>query len=406
MKKVTITAQMMIAVAIGVILGLIFGPAIAPVKIVGDIFLRLIQMSIVLLIMGQIIEAVGSVNPREFGKLGLKTVAVFLVSSLSAAVFGIFIAVLFKPGAGMDLSTISQGTVEVGVMGSLTDTVRDFFPSNVISAMSSGNILQVIIFSLVFGVAMGYVSNELGSTRVLDFIREFNKIILKMVTMIMRIAPLGILALIANTVGQMGAGVILPLVKYLWVFGLATLLFLVLWFAVTSVYCKMSFFKLARKMVQMSVLAMATTSSAVTLPTEMQDSREKLGLGDRVANLVLPLGMSLNSNGSAMHMAITVITISQIYGGKYGFSDYVYIAVMATLLSLANAVAPGADIVSLAMIVPQLGLPIESIAIFAGVGWFVGALRTILNVDSDVFTALLVAKSENEIDYDTFNVGL
>ena len=129
-----------------------------------------------------------------------------------------------------------------------------------------------------------------------------------------------------------------------------------------------------------------------------------VGVSDYVTNLVLPMGMPLNSNGAAMHMALTVITISQIYGVQYGIGHYLYIGLMATLLSLANAVAPGADLVSLAIIVPQVGLPIESIAIFAGVGWFVGALRTILNVDSDIFSAILVADSENELDRELFKL--
>lgn len=135
----------------------------------------------------------------------------------------------------------------------------------------------------------------------------------------------------------------------------------------------------------------------------MADAKDKLGLGDRVTKLVLPLGMSLNSNGSAMHMAITVFTIAQIYGLDYGADKIIYVAVVAALVSLANAVVPGAGLVSLAIIVPQMGLPLESIALFAGVEWFVGMLRTILNVNSDVFTAVLVAHAEDEIDRVVFN---
>ena len=155
-------------------------------------------------------------------------------------------------------------------------------------------------------------------------------------------------------------------------------------------------------MTQMSLMALATTSSAVTLPTEMKDAREKLGISERVTKLVLPLGMTLNSNGSAMHMAFTVVTIAQIYGIQYSGGQYLYVAALAAMVSLANAVVPGAGLVSLAIVVPQMGLPVEVIALFAGVEWFVGMLRTILNVDSDVFTALIVAKSENGINYDLY----
>lgn len=152
----------------------------------------------------------------------------------------------------------------------------------------------------------------------------------------------------------------------------------------------------------MSLMALATTSSAVTFPTELKDTKEKLGVKDKVAQIVLSLGMSLNSNGSAMHMSITIITIAQIYGIKYDLQTYMYIVLLATLASLANAVVPGAALVSLAIVVPQMGLPVESIALFAGVDWFVGMLRTILNVDSDVFSSILVAHKNDGIDTKVF----
>ena len=135
----------------------------------------------------------------------------------------------------------------------------------------------------------------------------------------------------------------------------------------------------------------------------MEETETKLGLSKRITNLVLPLGMSLNSNGSAMHMAFTVMTIAQMYQLEFDITKMIYLAITATFVSLANAVVPGAGLVSLAVIVPQMGLPIESIAIFAGVEWFVGMLRTILNVNSDVYSAILVAKSVDEIDYTVFN---
>ena len=153
----------------------------------------------------------------------------------------------------------------------------------------------------------------------------------------------------------------------------------------------------------MTIMALATTSSAITLPVAMEEAQHKLGLSSRITNLVLPLGMSLNSNGSAMHMAITVMTIAQMYQMPFDLIQMITVAVTATFVSLANAVVPGAGLVSLAIVVPQLGLPIESIAIFAGVEWFVGMLRTILNVNSDVYSAMIIAKSADELDYQIFN---
>ena len=184
---------------------------------------------------------------------------------------------------------------------------------------------------------------------------------------------------------------------------MATLVYLILWFVGSSIYARVSVIKLTKNMAEMALMALVTTSSAVTFPTSLKDSTEKLGIHDRIAKLVLPLGMTLNSNGSAMHMAITIITISQIYDVQYSTGEYVYIAFLAALASLANAVVPGAGLVSLAIVVPQMNLPIESIALFAGVEWFVGMLRTILNVSADATTAFIVAKSEDAIDYEVFN---
>ena len=230
---------------------------------------------------------------------------------------------------------------------------------------------------------------------------DFNEVIITVIRYVMYLAPLGIFALIASTISHLGLQIILPLVKYLLVYGLGTILFLGIWILFITLYCKVSPLRLITNMKNMSVMALATTSSAITLPVALEET--KLGLSKRITNLVLPLGMSLNSNGSAMHMAFTVMTIAQMYQLDFDITKMIYLAITATFVSLANAVVPGAGLVSLAVIVPQMGLPIESIAIFAGVEWFVGMLRTILNVNSDVYSAILVAKSVDEIDYTVFN---
>ena len=403
LRKVNMTVQIMIAMVLGVIVGTLSNGRVEGIKLIGDIFLRLIQMSIILLVMGQIIEAVGSLNPRELGKRGVKVIIIFLATSLFAALVGVGMAMFLRPGVGIDLSALSGGAkVEANNMGSIYDTILGFFSTNVIKSMSEGVIVQAIVFAILFGVALSYVRIEDENSKFLEMIIEFNKTILKMISIIMKIAPIGIFSLIASTIGKVGVAVILPLSKYLGIYAIATFAYLALFFIIVAAYCRVDFIKLVKGMTEMSLVALATTSSAVTLPTEMKDAKEKLGISEKVTKLVLPLGMTLNSNGSAMHMAFTIVTIAQIYGVKYSGTQYLYIAALATLVSLANAVVPGAGLVSLAIIVPQMGLPIDAIALFAGVEWFVGMLRTILNVDSDTLTALIVARSENEIDYSVY----
>ncbi|MCO5395202.1 dicarboxylate/amino acid:cation symporter [Enterococcus faecalis] len=402
MKKPSMITQIAIAVVVGILVGLLIPASGNYLKIVGDVFLRLMQMAIPILILGQIVQAVGSINPKELTSLGGRTIAVFGISSLAAALWGVLMAVIFNPGYGVKMTGFQDASIKAQEI-SITDTILNFVPKNIFDSLTQGSIIQIIVFALFFGLALNKYLQSHPETQLFQIIVDFNEIIITVIRYVMYLAPLGIFALIASTISHLGLQIILPLVKYLLVYGLGTILFLGIWILVITLYCKVSPLRLITNMKNMSVMALATTSSAITLPVALEETETKLGLSKRITNLVLPLGMSLNSNGSAMHMAFTVMTIAQMYQLEFDITKMIYLAITATFVSLANAVVPGAGLVSLAVIVPQMGLPIESIAIFAGVEWFVGMLRTILNVNSDVYSAILVAKSVDEIDYTVFN---
>ena len=402
MKKPSMITQIAIAVVVGILVGLLSPASGNYLKIVGDVFLRLMQMAIPILILGQIVQAVGSINPKELTSLGGRTIAVFGISSLAAALWGVLMAVIFNPGYGVKMTGFQDASIKAQEI-SITDTILNFVPKNIFDSLTQGSIIQIIVFALFFGLALNKYLQSHPETQLFQIIVDFNEVIITVIRYVMYLAPLGIFALIASTISHLGLQIILPLVKYLLVYGLGTILFLGIWILVITLYCKVSPLRLIKNMKNMSVMALATTSSAITLPVALEETETKLGLSKRITNLVLPLGMSLNSNGSAMHMAFTVMTIAQMYQLEFDITKMIYLAITATFVSLANAVVPGAGLVSLAVIVPQMGLPIESIAIFAGVEWFVGMLRTILNVNSDVYSAILVAKSVDEIDYTVFN---
>lgn len=402
MKKPSMITQIAIAVVVGILVGLLIPASGNYLKIVGDVFLRLMQMAIPILILGQIVQAVGSINPKELTSLGGRTIAVFGISSLAAALWGVLMAVIFNPGYGVKMTGFQDASIKAQEI-SITDTILNFVPKNIFDSLTQGSIIQIIVFALFFGLALNKYLQSHPETQLFQIIVDFNEVIITVIRYVMYLAPLGIFALIASTISHLGLQIILPLVKYLLVYGLGTILFLGIWILVITLYCKVSPLRLITNMKNMSVMALATTSSAITLPVALEETEAKLGLSKRITNLVLPLGMSLNSNGSAMHMAFTVMTIAQMYQLEFDITKMIYLAITATFVSLANAVVPGTGLVSLAVIVPQMGLPIESIAIFAGVEWFVGMLRTILNVNSDVYSAILVAKSVDEIDYTVFN---
>ena len=406
--KYNATLAIVIGMVAGYIVGVIGGPVMSNVQFIGDIFFRLVQMGIVPFVMCTIIEAVGGLTARDLSGIGVKGIAWFAGSSILAAACGVAAATFFEPGAGLaGTALVQEAAYEATGTGSVTvqDTLTNFFSSNIISSMGAGSMVPCIVFSIALGLAISYwrTKHEDEPCPLFDVIKQLGETLLIIIRGVMTVAPIGIFCYVASVVGQLGPDVLLPLLKYLLVLGGTVFVFLVAWIVVVCARCGLRPFVLIRRIWRMSIMAIATVSSAVTLPVEMDDAKNKIGVRSDIADLVLPLGMPLNSNGASIHLAVTAITIAQIYGMTFTGFDFVYLTVISTLLSLANAVAPGADIVSLTMIVPQLGLPLSSIGIFAGLTYPVGAIRTILNVDSDVFCAMMVAAGEEDgIDKDVF----
>ncbi len=400
--KNNMTIALVLSMVLGIIFGLISGKNYPLVEMLGQMFLKLLQMPIILLVAGQIMEAIAGIKPSETGKIGVKTIIIFVVSTVLASLGGVIMATVFKPGADVSLSGIeADSQISEVKANSLSDTALGFIPVNIVQAMSGGVIAQVSVFAIIFGIAFSYV-NSGEKKSFYNMLCEFNKAILMVINMVMKMAPIGVFCLIASSIGKFSVKVIIPLAKYLGIYGLGTVIFLLLWIAVVSMYIRISPIEIVKRTARMSLVALATTSSAVTLPVEMEDAERKLGVTKEVNKITLPLGVSLNSNGAAMHMAITIITVAQLYQVGYHFNDLIYIVALASFASLANAVVPGAGLVSLSIVIPQMGLPLESIALFAGVEWFVGMLRTILNVDADTFASILVAKSEHKLNYDVY----
>ena len=402
MKKLKMSHQMLIATAVGILLGVLFGEQIQPLKIVGDIFLRLLQMSVMLVILGHIIEAV-AINPKDLAKLGLKIIAGFLIFAALGATWGWLMGTIFNPGGGVDLTALGGADVTASEISSISDTILGFFPTNVVGSMAQGTIMHAIVFGVLFGIAASQAAIQFNNRVLLDGIVIFNKTIIRLMSNVMTVAPIGICILLATTIGRLGVQVMLPLLKFLLVYGLATLTFWILVHLVVSAICKMNPIKLAQHMTDMSLMAAATGSSAITLPTVMKDCKEKIGLSAKLTQLIMPLGVAICSPGAAMHMSIITLCVAQMYGVSFGPGQYIYIIALAGLASMANAVMPGAGILSLTIMVTAMGLPMQSIALFASVEWFIGIYRTVLNVSGDVYVGLLIGKTEGELDYSIFN---
>ena len=391
------TFQILLAMILGLAAGLIVGPAIAPIKVVGDIFLRLIQMSVVALVFGAVIESLGTLDSREIGKLGVKIIVLFMVVTIVAAFFGIVAGKLVDPGLGINM-TLPESTIKATEQ-TPTDMILGFFPTNIFASLSGGNMVQTIIFAIPFGIVLSIIRATRPDEKVLPLIQDFNKGMVGIIKLVMKSAPVGSFALLAWVAGTIGVKIIIPLAKFLIAFGAASILYLVAAVFITAVYAKVSPLLLWKKIMPMSLMAFITTSSAVTLPVQMDDCVNKLGISSRISNLVNPLGMILNSNGLSMYLAIASLTLMQFYGMNASFPEIIKIVLISTLACLGTVVVPGGGLVALTIVVPVIGLPIESIALLAGIDWFSGMFRTVLNVDGDALTALVVAANEKEIDY-------
>lgn len=391
------TFQILIALILGITAGLLIGPAVAPVKVIGDVFLRLIQMSVVVLVGGSVIESLGSLEAKEIGKLGGKTFLLFLVNTVVAAAFGILAAMLVNPGVGINMA-LPQSFAKVPSQ-TITEIILGFFPTNIMGSLSEGNMVQTIVFAIPFGIAISTIRAKNHEERVLPFIQDLNRVLVNVLKMVMKLAPIGIFSLMAWVTGTNGISVVKPLAKFLLTLGTTSLIYLMLIITLTAAYVKVSPIVLWKKMMTMTIMAFTTTSSAVTLPVKMDDSVNKLGVSPRISNLVNPLGMILNSNGLSMYLAIASLTLIQFYGIEATYSEIVKIVIISTLACLGTVVVPGGGLVALTIIVPVIGLPVESIALLAGIDWFSGMFRTVLNVDGDALAALAIAGSEKEIDY-------
>ncbi|MDU4960887.1 MAG: dicarboxylate/amino acid:cation symporter [Sporomusaceae bacterium] len=392
------TFQILCASVLGLTAGLLAGPAIAPVKVVGDVFLRLIQMSVAALVCGSVIESLGNLDAKDIGKLGREIFVLFTAITVIAAVFGIVAAELIKPGLGIAMA--GPSLLVKASEQTISDIILGFFPTNIFKSLAEGNMVQSIIFAMPAGIVLSLIRSQNPGERVLPTIQDVNKVLIGIIKMVMHLAPIGIFALLAWVAGTIGVKVILPLGKFLLAFGAASLLYMLVSVVATATYVGVSPLLLWRKILPMSIVAFTTTSSAVTLPVQMDDCVNKLGVSQRISNLVNPLGMILNSNGLSMYLALASVTLLQFYGLEASLGEVVRIVVVSTLACLGTVVVPGGGLVALTIVVPVIGLPIESIALLAGIDWFSGMFRTVLNVDGDALAALAIAAREKEINYD------
>lgn len=368
---------------------------------IGQIFVASLKLLVVPLVFVSLVCGAASLGGHNrMGALASKTVALYLFTTAVAISLAMGVAILVQPGAAVDLAVASTYTTPVAP--SIKDTFINIFPSNPVQAMAEGNMLQVIVFSILFGLAISRTGGDIGSN-MKTFFEHLNEVVLKMMMLLMQLAPYGVFCLLAKLFASIGFGAIADLAKYFF-----TVLFVLLLhgFVVYGSLLKILtglnpviFFK---KMWKVAVFAFSTASSNATLPITLRTVEHDLGVDNKVASFSVPLGATINMDGTAIMQGVATIFIAQAYNIDIGAAGYLMVILTATLASIGTAGVPSVGLVMLAMVLQSVGLPVEGIALIIGVDRLLDMVRTAVNVTGDATVSVVVASSENMLDKTRF----
>lgn len=387
----------------GIVFGLIVGEWASNLKFVGDLFIRLIQMSIVPLVMASVIVATGSMTGSGTGKLALRTFKWMIGFSVVAALIAWVLSVLIQPGAGIDFSGSIDTSLEATEASGWQETVLGFVSTNIFNAMSTATMIPIIVFSLLFGVALNAYQRKSGNDLVLSFFDQVQQIVLLMIRYVMYLAPIGVFCLLAALAGDVGFSVVTTALKYLGTTLIGVLIVLALFVAVVYLRTGLNPAKLPAKLAEQTAIAVTTTSSAVTFPTVLKNTVEKVGVSQRVANFTLSIGLTMGSYGAVLNYMVVVMFLAQAGAITLTPGQIVLAMGLAILLNMGTITVPGGFPVVAMFLATTLGLPFEAVGLLIAVDWFAGIFRTFLNVNGDTFVAMLVANADDEIDHDVYN---
>lgn len=396
--------KMILGLILGVIAGVALGPKAQYLKPIGSIFLGLLNMLVVLLVFSSMTVGVTSINDtKKLGRVGLKTMLLYAGTTAIAIMIGLLFAKLINPGMGIGLTNESLH-INLEETPPLLSILMSLVPENPISSLANGNILQVIVFSILFGLGITF-AGEKGKplARVMESLSET---MFSMTGMVMNVAPYGIFAIMAWVSGTFGVGILYPLLKLLVAHYAACIVhLLIVYVGILAFVAKVRVMPFFKGMTDAMTLAASTTSSSATLPATIHCVEENLGVPRSIASFVLPLGSTINMNGTAIFQAIAAVFISQAYGIHLGWESLLMIVVTATLSAVGCAGIPGGGLVTLSIVLGSVGLPLEGIAIVAGIDRVRDIIGTVVNVLGDGVVAIYVAKKEGELDEEKYNSG-
>lgn len=404
MKKMQLTTKIFIGLTLGIILGIILqpNPEIADhyIKPFGTLFLNLIKLVIVPLVFCSLVVGTCSMDDvRKLGRIGGKTMAYYLFTTAFAVTIGLILANITNVGGGYVIP--ADATYEVAEAPNVVDTLLNIIPANPLKALVNGDMLQVIAFALIIGAGIIGIG-EKGKT-LQRFFDSFAEVMYKIIAVVMEFAPIGVFALITPVVAFNGPSVLLPLLKLIIVVYAGCAIHAMFTYSLTVWgFARVTPLQFFKGIAPAMVFAFTTASSSATLPINMKRTEENLGVPKSICSFTLPLGATVNMDGTAIYQGICAFFIAQIYGVDLPLSAQLTIILTATLASIGTAGVPGAGMIMLGMVLQSVGLPIEGIAIIAGVDRILDMMRTMINITGDSACSVIVAATEGELDRSVF----
>jgi Na+/H+-dicarboxylate symporter len=368
----------------------------------GDIFIRSLKLMVVPLVFVSLVCGAASLGGHgSMGRVGGKTVGLYLLTTGIAITIALVLALLISPGEGAASADLTPTDYVSKPPESIKDTLVNIFPTNPVAAMAEGNMLQVIVFALLLGVALSR-TGEAGE-RVTALFDDLNEIMMKLITLLIQLAPLGVFCLMATLFSKVGWQEIGKLMAYFGTVVLALIIHAtVVYPTLLSVLARVNPLKFYLKMREPMLVAFSTSSSGATLPVTLRTVEKRVGVKNEVAAFAVPLGATINMDGTAIMQGVATVFIAQFYVIDLGLTDYLMVILTATMASIGTAGVPGVGLIMLAMVLNQVGLPVEGIMLIIGVDRLLDMLRTSVNVVGDGTVATIVARSENDLDLDVF----
>lgn len=413
-KKRSLTTKIFIGLFLGLITGLILYPfrdnAIISkyvigfgFHLVGKTFVNSIKMMVVPLVFVSLTVGASAIGDiKKLGRVGVKTLSFYLITTAIAITIAIGLANIVNPGSGLDLNTLQKSDYSISTAIPFVDVLINMVPTNPVKSMTEGNMLQIIVFSLLLGAALTTLGDKTKKVKAL--FEELNDVVLKIVEIIMLIAPYGVFALIAKTFATLGYGAMGSLLAYmLTVVGALFIHALITYQGLFVAFTKLNPITFFKKFVPAIVTAFSTSSSSATIPVTLDTVQNKLGVHEDISAFTIPLGATINMDGTAIMQGVATVFIAQVYGIELGLTAYLTVIITATLASIGTAGVPGVGLIMLSMVLTQVGLPVEGIGLIIGIDRILDMTRTAVNITGDAVCTLIVAKSENEFDEKVFN---